>query len=457
MASKDCQPVDITADARVARPVQSGGRMSFDAMREQTLQRFTIRVFRLRVHVLLPVVALVFTPLLAMDIEPWRARALIVVPFVLAVFFVWDARRVRHLRVDDAFFRTYVPMILSVQSVLIALTGGLTSPLLPVFLPVMWVAGTGLQRWRDVLAIPALGAAVLACMAVGHATGWLVPVPGLWPGPPTTLWLIMAPSVLAAVSLVTASLSHHVALSYEEIDRSLERARCEAVEVHHERLRTVEGMSRRVAHEIRNPLAAIKGLTQLLQRRGDPTGHLAVIAGEVERLQGILDGFLTFSRPLDDLKQQACDVGALVLDVCAILEARLDQAGVTLALEVGRPAPVTGDPGRLKQVLMNLMLNAVEAMERAGTPDRRLAVTVHTADGRVVIRVRDTGPGIDPAQAERAFEPSVSDKPDGAGLGLPISRSIVRAHGGELRLARADGGAEALVELPAPTTNTETP
>lgn len=441
------QPTDSTARSPVARHMQPPAGMSFDALREETLQRMTIRVFRLRVHLLLPLFTIVFLTLLAVGIEPWRAWALAGVGGIVAVGFVWDAWRVRRLRIDDVFFRRYVPAVIGVQTVLIALTGGLYSPVLPVYLPLMWVAGTVLKRWWDVALVPITAIAAMIAMGIAQATGTLPAVPGFGAEGAHGGALTLVVLVMSGVSAMTATFAWRIARSYEEIDRHLESVRAEAIDAHEERLRTVESLSRRVAHEVRNPLAAIKGLTQLLQRRGDPSGHLAVIASEVERLQDILDGFLSFSRPLEKLELQSTDLCALTRDVTSLLEARFAQSGVVPELELPPAATLQADPARLKQVLMNLMLNAIEAMERGAGP-RRLVVRVEAGGDEIVLRVSDTGPGVEPARAERLFEPSVTDKQGGSGLGLPISRAIVRAHGGELVLGRTTQGAEATVRLP---------
>ncbi|GMV42116.1 MAG: hypothetical protein AMXMBFR64_38320 [Myxococcales bacterium] len=424
--------------------MQSTQAMSFDALREETLQRMTVRVFRLRVHLLLPLFAVVFVTLFAVGIEAWRAWALGGLGLLIGAGFVWDARRVGRLHVDDAFFRRYIPVIAIIQTALITVTGGLHSPLLPVYLPLAWVAGTVLRSARDVALVPAIIAAALILMGVTEGAGGLPSVPGFGVEGTHLAALGLIVLVMTAVSSITATIAWRTARAYEDIDRRLDAARAEALAAHEERLRTVESLSRRVAHEVRNPLAAIKGLTQLLQRRGDPSGHLAVIASEVERLQEILDGFL--SRPLDDLRPAETDACALVRDVVSILEARLAQGGVAVSLELPATAPVRADPARLKQVLLNLMLNAAEAMEQ-GAGGRRLSVRVDAGDP-VCVRIGDTGPGVDPARAEHLFEPSVSSKENGTGLGLPISRAIVHAHGGSLSLAATDRGAEATVTLP---------
>src|SRR5262249_38315714 len=128
-------------------------------------------------------------------------------------------------------------------------------------------------------------------------------------------------------------------------------------------LRRLQSVGAKVAHELKNPLASIKGLCQLVARTPESERtqeRLAVLGSEISRMEAILAEYLSFSRPLEDLKPEQLDMTVLARDVIDVLAGRADQAGVTLELE-GAAANVQGDPRRLKEAFINLVSNAIEA------------------------------------------------------------------------------------------------
>jgi signal transduction histidine kinase len=228
-----------------------------------------------------------------------------------------------------------------------------------------------------------------------------------------------------------------------------------------DRLAALGEMAAGLAHEIRNPLAAIKGATQYLDPRrlpGDDREFLEIIVEEVDRLNGVVSQFLDYSRPLkstlapgdlNDVLQRTFRL--LAPDVPAGIQVELD-----LAPELPR---VACDPEQLKQVFLNLALNAFQAMPGGGRlhvstrADREDLAPWRDARGRlasVEVRFRDTGPGIPPQDRENVFVPFFTTKEKGTGLGLAVSQRIVRAHEGTLAVSSpAGGGAEFTLTLPA--------
>ena len=226
-----------------------------------------------------------------------------------------------------------------------------------------------------------------------------------------------------------------------------ERARTEAAE----RAARGEAMSRMAAmaaHEIRNPLAVIRGTIDLLRERSGPTlgergaSDLQDVLGEVERLRRLTEDFLDVASDRAIVRSRL-DLRDVLEDAARAAEASFP--AVRVRRSIGALPRIEGDGGRLRQVFANLLSNAAQA-QREG----EIELTAGAADGEVRITVHDSGPGVPSAIRARLFEPFVSGKPGGTGLGLALSRRFVERHGGMLELIR-DGrpGATFQVRLPA--------
>ncbi|MBL9019277.1 MAG: HAMP domain-containing histidine kinase [Myxococcales bacterium] len=213
-------------------------------------------------------------------------------------------------------------------------------------------------------------------------------------------------------------------------------------------LRRLQGVGAKVAHELKNPLASIKGLCQLVARTPESERtqeRLAVVASEISRMETILHEYLSFSRPLEDLKPEKLDLVALARDVLDSLAGRADQAGVALDLE-GGAALVHGDPRRLKEALINLVSNAIEATPNGG----RVVLRVRSAPSGVTLEVRDTGRGISPEDLERLGTSFFTTRPNGTGLGVVLAQGVINQHGGVLTYASTVGhGTTATIQFPA--------
>ena len=215
-----------------------------------------------------------------------------------------------------------------------------------------------------------------------------------------------------------------------------------------ERLAALGQLSAGLAHEIRNPLGIIKGSAEMLTRKlasTDPlTSELAgYISGEVNRLNGLVARFLDFARPLR-LERQTVDVGPIIDR--ALHSAREQYPAAPVRFERDFPAaPVRLllDEALAEQVFLNLAVNAIEAMGESGGT-LRVAVRPAESDGRAAteIEFRDTGPGVSETMREQIFNPFVTTKRTGVGLGLSIVSKIVDEHGGKIHLETpAEGGA----------------
>ncbi|HVU36577.1 MAG TPA: ATP-binding protein [Opitutaceae bacterium] len=211
----------------------------------------------------------------------------------------------------------------------------------------------------------------------------------------------------------------------------------------------------RLAHEIRNPLSSLDIHVQLLEEdvahaapevRERSASRFRIIRTELERLDNLVKQFLSLAgRSSTNLR--AIDVTRVVEHVCALLRPEATAHGIDVSLETAADLPaVLADPDQLAQALVNLVLNAMQAVERDG----RVDVSVAAAGPMVVITVQDSGPGIDEAHAGALFEPFYTTKEDGSGLGLWIVRQIAVAHGGNVRASNATGrGAVFTLTLPA--------
>jgi signal transduction histidine kinase len=228
--------------------------------------------------------------------------------------------------------------------------------------------------------------------------------------------------------------------------RQLLKARAETASQALARAEELERMSSHLSHELKNPLGAIKALVQLSARaEQDPEIRLRleVVEDEVERMQAILQGYLSFSRPLEALHPEPIEVGAIADDVTAVLEARADDARV--AVRRAGDARITADPRRLKEALLNLVANAIEATPPGGSVQIRIA----ERGDRVELSVEDTGRGMPPEVLARIGTPFFTTREKGTGLGVLLARGVFQQHGGTLEYASTPGrGTVATATLP---------
>jgi signal transduction histidine kinase len=228
---------------------------------------------------------------------------------------------------------------------------------------------------------------------------------------------------------------------------ALDRMRMGAIDEAAARARETEALGAKVAHEMRNPLTAIKALVQLVA--GSSTGtrdgeRLAIVLGEIERVERTLSEYLSLARPLADVAPEPVDLASIVSDVASVLEAHAADARVRIEVRAVETR-VLADPRRLREALLNLCRNAIEAMPTGG----RLELAVEGDADEARITVRDEGSGMAPDVVARIGEPFVTQREGGTGLGLALVRSVARMHGGELRGASTPGQGTAMtISLP---------
>jgi signal transduction histidine kinase len=199
-----------------------------------------------------------------------------------------------------------------------------------------------------------------------------------------------------------------------------------------ERLFALGQLSAGLAHEVRNPLASIAGAAGILQREPHRERKdaecLEIISKECQRLNGLLTEFLEFARPRAP-HYQTIDFPLVIDPVMELAAHAVGGKPVALRTEISPDlAPVECDPGLLKQVLLNLIINAIQATPGSG----EVLLSAGLGNGRLLIKVRDEGCGVSRADRDRMFDPFFTTKENGTGLGLSVAHQIVEQHGGIL-------------------------
>lgn len=316
-----------------------------------------------------------------------------------------------------------------------AVTGGVRSPLLVTFLCAWFasvaVVGDRLQT-RLLLAATCLGIGALALIPAGFA------------GPEITgpAFTVLAATGALGVGALLAPVLAIVRHKREEFLRARDEMAADALA----RARNLEQVGSKVAHELKNPLTGVKALVQLGLRNPAEAAsreRLEVVEREVTRMQEILQNYLSFTRPLLSVAPKPLRVGPLVSDTLVVLSARADDARVRLYAQ--GDDVIEADPRRLKEALLNLVANAIEATPPGG----EVAVEVRPDGEDAEIVVRDTGRGMPPETLRRIGTPFFTTRDDGTGLGVVLARSVIAQHGGTLRYESEPGmGTRVRVTLP---------
>ena len=290
--------------------------------------------------------------------------------------------------------------------------------------------------------------------APGGPWGLVLP---LRSGPRVAGLLLLAPpgggALPPAEEELAGRLAEGAVLLFEHSQLAADLARAHELLARADRLSALGTLAAGVAHEIRNPLVSVRTFIQLLpERLGDVefrTTFRDLALGEVERICGLINDLLAFARPAP-ARVEPTDLNELVGQIVRLLDAEARKHGVAVACLSDPLLPlVTVDEAQVKQVLMNVILNAIEACGAHG----RVEITTRSEAGpegpSCVVAVADSGRGIAPEHLEQIFDPFFTTKDAGSGLGLFVAHEIVTHHGGAITAApRAEGGTVFTIHFP---------
>jgi signal transduction histidine kinase len=275
-----------------------------------------------------------------------------------------------------------------------------------------------------------------------------------------SVWDLYKRHIIAAVVLIVtqSALIAMLLVQRARRQRAEDQVRARREELAHaQRVATMGELSASLAHEITQPLTAIATNAHAARRilatstdRGELNEALVDIAGDAERAGSIVQRVRAMVRKQPG-ERQPVDINATVTGVATILRRDIAQADISLQLRLAENLPrVHGDAVQLQQVVLNLLVNACQAMADVADGPRVLRIeTAEPKPGSIEISVADTGAGLTAPELERMFEPFVSSKAEGLGMGLSINRSIVEAHGGHIAATRnRDRGLTLRVTLP---------
>ena len=413
---------------------------SFEILHSRERMRVALRFLRLRPRIA-GVAALGNAALLTTSSAPALQRQALglALAATIGAFFVeawWLGRK----RLTESWLLGSLASTLLALGVGAALSGGLTSPVLPLLFAPAVVGFAAFARTSASYGL--LGETVLLFLVLG-LLGPLGAFPEL---PPTTLRGMLGLCSVASLALLAVGVIGLVD-AHASIAQELERLRADTLQEAERRAASVEQLGAQVAHEVKNPLTAARGLVQLVERHIDDERdqqRLAVVVTEVDRALSVLHDYLSFARPLSDLKLGAVKLLALLEDAAGVLEGRALEKGLTLRIS-GEELEILADRQRLRDAVLNLALNAVTALPRGG----KLELRATRVGARARLTISDDGPGMSPELLARLGQPFATASEGGTGLGVMLAESVIRQHGGELGFESEPGrGVTAWLELP---------
>lgn len=422
----------------------------------QEIYKLLIKLFRFRMLVA-PGLCILSVAFLLLEPVPWKLLW-IGTTTVLATIVVgveaWRIGRDSYKMVEWTMFFNLATMLL-LQSAMIYITGAIESPFLPVYLVLSTLAGLSPVSSRKLVTVTFIPITACLAFALGAHLSWFPrPTPsvygigdGFW-NAPVYVWI--KAGVLILFILLTTIIGATIRNTVVRATQAAFNVRKDMLETLDSRNKEILSVAGTVAHELKNPLSSIQGLAQLMSRGATPGSkdaeRLDVMRREILRMTRVLDEFRNFSRPLSGLSLRKLEVSSLVNDVVALMEGLADERKVSLIAQVQSPTLLECDVQKMKQALLNLVQNALEAAPAKSS----IRIEVETTHSDFIeVRVIDSGKGISSEIADRLFSPGATTKPQGSGIGLVVARSIAEQHGGSLSVSNAsESGCIACLCLP---------
>ncbi len=402
-----------------------------------------------------PVLFILAFILILLQPDPWRVWLFAGAGISMIGILIRDYYWLRNRTLEPIHIIYLVGVVVLFQSVLIAVTGGVESPIFVILVPMGIIPSLVIGKPRPWLSFAALPITAVWFFTLGGITGFLPRLtPDYWGAGAqfagNSVYSLSRATVFTFAILLGGTIGLALRMALTRSVRKVAETRNELVQSMRERNRDLLSLSGELAHELKNPLASIQGLSTLMAKKlSDGTKEaeqMGVLISEVKRMGATLDEFLNFSRPVTGLAVRRIHPAELLADVSLIHEGIAHHGQVTLKVDPGDATPIHCDPRKVKQVLVNLLQNALEATPTGGQVNLR---TAHHAGGAAHFIIDDSGAGLSAEIRERLFSPGATTKAEGAGLGLTIARAIAEQHGGSLTLDnRKSGGCRAVLTLP---------
>lgn len=418
------------------------------------VHRLLIRLFRARM-VLAPLLAVAFCIFFLWDPVPWKLLWIAVTTLLTFGLSVAEYWRIRKTQPGMRTIQANLAAMLLMQTSMIYITGGIESPVLPVYVALGLITGLSLGRPGLMLPVTAVPVTAVLLFAAGAQFQWFPRATpdffGLGGGfvdRPVYIWT--KAGVIVLLMCVTSFIGSMIRHALEHITAEVAFARRGTLDALASRNQEILSVASTVAHELKNPLSSIQGLAQLMARNVTPGTkdheRLDVMRREISRMVTVLDEFRSFSRPLSGLSLERTALGKLLVEVAVLNEGTAEHKRIKVSCEAVDGVDVMCDPQRVKQALLNLVQNSLEAAPGGGSVELKLRVP---SDHEAEISVLDNGPGLATDVRARLFTPGLTTKERGSGLGLVVSRSIAEQHGGRLTLEnRPTGGCIATFTVP---------
>lgn len=420
----------------------------FEDLREDEVSKMLGDFLRM-VIVMTPLSVIVTLAFVLTESAVWRVStftAMVVALTVTAIVLVRARRRGRTLTMRPSV----LAIMAAAQLVGVVITGGVESPFIPetiitgvilaMFLPSSWASFSVAMQIVVLAVLTPLQAMDVISDALPQVFGG-----GARAGSPALAWVRGASTIGFLYFALVGG--RRVKQTFEAVGRSALRSRDEALASYAEESRTLTIFVGEIAHELKNPLATIKGLSALVARdleQGKNAERMAILRRETERMQTVLDEFLNFSRPVVPLAEHVVALEPLCLEVARLHEGMVGERALRLEVRVAADLAARCDRRKIKQVLINLIQNAI-----AASPDgASIVLRGASSDGSIDIEVIDEGPGVPPEIERSVFEAGVTSKPGGSGFGLTVSRALARQHGGDVAIRSTKNGCTAILTLP---------